>query len=110
MASQYFRTKSADQLIRESEEPDRQMKRALSAVDLTALGIGAIIGAGIFSLTGTAAAGESFGTEFATPVMNFITAFFTGGAVELGRSGAGPAVTFSLMKFLIADGALREGS
>ncbi len=89
MASQLFRIKSADQLIRESEEPDRQMKRALSAIDLTALGIGAIIGAGIFSLTGTAAAGESFGTAIQTPVMNYITAFITGGAVELGRSARG---------------------
>ena len=33
------------------------LKRTLTAVDLTALGIGAIIGAGIFSATGSAAAG-----------------------------------------------------
>src|SRR5215471_14596702 len=102
MASQFFRTKNADQLIRESEEPDRQMKRALTAFDLTALGIGAIIGAGIFSLTGTAAAGESFGTMIETPVVNFIVAFLRGGAVELGRSGAGPAVTISLIVAAIA--------
>ena len=102
MASQLFRTKSADQLIRESEEPDRQMKRTLSALDLTALGIGAIIGAGIFSLTGTAAAGESYGTRLETPVLNFIVAFFSGGAVELGRAGAGPAVTLSLVIAAIA--------
>jgi len=102
MASQLFRTKSADQLIRESEEPDRQMKRALSALDLTALGIGAIIGAGIFSLTGTAAAGESFGSRIETPVVNFIVAFFSGDAVQLGRSGAGPAVTLSLIVAALA--------
>ena len=34
------------------------MKRSLTALDLTALGIGAIIGTGIFALAGTAAAGE----------------------------------------------------
>ena len=57
MASQLFRTKSPDQLLNESENPERQMKRTLSAFDLTALGIGAIVGAGIFSLVGTASAG-----------------------------------------------------
>ena len=102
MASQLFRTKSADQLIRESEAPDRQMKRTLSALDLTALGIGAIIGAGIFSLTGTAAAGESFKTGLSTPLINFITAFLSGGAVEYGRPGAGPAVTISLIVAALA--------
>jgi APA family basic amino acid/polyamine antiporter len=102
MAAQLLRTKSADHLIRESEAPDRQMKRSLSALDLTALGIGAIIGAGIFSLTGTAAAGESFGARLETPVLNFIVAFLSGGAVELGRSGAGPAVTLSLLVAALA--------
>lgn len=41
-------TKSPDQLLHESETPERQMKRTLSAFDLTALGIGAIVGAGNF--------------------------------------------------------------
>ncbi|MBV9128555.1 MAG: amino acid permease, partial [Verrucomicrobia bacterium] len=44
--------------MREIEIPERKMKRSLSALDLTALGVGAIIGTGIFALTGTAAAGE----------------------------------------------------
>jgi APA family basic amino acid/polyamine antiporter len=38
------------------EEGGHQLKRALGALNLTTLGIGAIIGAGIFVLTGTAAA------------------------------------------------------
>ena len=46
--------------MEEAAAPERQMKRSLSALDLTALGIGAIIGAGIFALTGTAAAGQVF--------------------------------------------------
>jgi APA family basic amino acid/polyamine antiporter len=37
---------------------DGHLKRSLGAFDLTALGIGAIIGTGIFSTTGTAAAGD----------------------------------------------------
>ena len=44
--------------MREAAAPERKLKRALSAFDLTCLGIGAIIGAGIFALAGTAAAGE----------------------------------------------------
>lgn len=39
-----------------SEEGEHSLKRSLGAINLTALGIGAIIGAGIFVLTGTAAA------------------------------------------------------
>ena len=42
----------------EAAAPERQLKRALSAFDLTCIGIGAIIGTGIFALAGTAAAGE----------------------------------------------------
>ncbi|MGI8480586.1 MAG: amino acid permease, partial [Chthoniobacterales bacterium] len=73
MASQLFKTKSPELLIRESEAPERLMKRSLSALDLTALGIGAIIGTGIFALTGTAAAGERLLTsKLGTPVLDFI--------------------------------------
>src|SRR5437868_8804928 len=97
MASQLFKTKSPDLLISESEEPERQMKRSLSALDLTALGIGAIIGSGIFALTGTAAAGQSFATKIETPVINFISAALTGAEVQLGRPGAGPAIVLSFI-------------
>ena len=43
-------------ILAESEEGDHKLKRTLTATQLTALGIGAIIGAGLFSLTGPAAA------------------------------------------------------
>jgi APA family basic amino acid/polyamine antiporter len=50
-------TKSITVLRAEAEaEGERSLKRSLTVLDLTALGIGAIIGAGIFVLTGTAAA------------------------------------------------------
>ena len=42
----------------EAAAPERQLKRALSAFDPTCIGVGAIIGTGIFALAGTAAAGE----------------------------------------------------
>src|SRR6476661_7946994 len=50
-----FRRKSVTELQAEAET-DQSLKRALGALNLTALGIGAIIGGGIFVLTGTVAA------------------------------------------------------
>lgn len=50
-----LRKKSIEQLLIESQQKSG-LKKALGALDLTALGIGAIIGTGIFVLTGVAAA------------------------------------------------------
>ncbi len=107
MSSQYFKTKSPDRLIREAERPERLMKRSLTALDLTALGIGAIIGTGIFALTGTAAAGErveAISSKLGTPVLNFIQSWMTHSDLLLGRPGAGPAVVFSFIVAAIACG------
>ncbi len=52
-----FQRKSIKQLMLESKETgEGTLKRSLSSINLIALGIGAIIGAGLFSLTGIAAA------------------------------------------------------
>lgn len=51
-----FAVKPLSRIIEESESGEHQLKRTLSATQLVALGIGAIIGAGIFTLTGVAAA------------------------------------------------------
>jgi basic amino acid/polyamine antiporter, APA family len=56
MSNNIFATKSVDKLIKESESGEHGLKRTLTATNLTMLGVGAIIGAGIFVLTGTAAA------------------------------------------------------
>lgn len=55
-SSVYFRTKPVERILSEAQEKEGGLKRVLSALDLTAIGVGAIIGAGIFVLTGTAAA------------------------------------------------------
>jgi basic amino acid/polyamine antiporter, APA family len=50
------RTKSVEQSIKETDEPDHKLKKSLSAWDLTVFGVGVIIGTGIFVLTGKQAA------------------------------------------------------
>ena len=58
-----LRTKSIDALIAASERPEHRLKKSLGVWSLIALGIGAVIGSGIFTLTGTAAAGVHFQTK-----------------------------------------------
>ncbi|HEY9440646.1 MAG TPA: amino acid permease, partial [Streptomyces sp.] len=50
-----FRTKTIEQSIMDTEEPQHQLKKSLSALDLTVFGVGVIIGTGIFVLTGKVA-------------------------------------------------------
>jgi len=77
-----FRTKSLEQLRARAEEPEHRLRRSLGAFDLTMFGIGAIIGAGIFSSIGTAAAGN----------------------LADGRSPAGPALVVSILLVALACG------
>jgi basic amino acid/polyamine antiporter, APA family len=58
LSPQLFRRKSLDVLVSETEVPEHQLKRTLGAFDVVMLGIGAIVGAGIFATIGTAAAGD----------------------------------------------------
>ena len=51
-----MRTKSIEQSIKDTEEPEFQLRKALGPLDLTLFGIGVIIGTGLFVLTGEAAA------------------------------------------------------
>lgn len=66
--SRLFKTKSITELTREIEDGPNTLKRTLSRTNLVTLGIGAIIGAGIFVLSGQAAA------QYAGPaiVLSFI--------------------------------------
>ena len=81
MQRQLFRTKSLDAILSEGRRrPQHQLKRALGAFDVVMLGIGAIIGAGIFATIGTAAAGDAT------------------------RPGAGPALILSFVLTGVACG------
>jgi APA family basic amino acid/polyamine antiporter len=93
--SQIFQTKSIDRLISDSEHPDRQLKKTLGWLSLTALGVGAVIGSGIFTVIGTAIAGEKFDTSsiLNAPLLDFIIHH----AATTGRPGAGPALGMSLI-------------
>jgi APA family basic amino acid/polyamine antiporter len=59
VGSPLFRTKSIERILADSDAPEHRLKRTLSAWDLTGLGIGAIIGTGIFVLIGTAVVGDA---------------------------------------------------
>ena len=71
MDSHLLKTKSIEQLVSDVEHGGKALRRSLTAWDLTLLGIGAIIGTGIFVLTGTAAA------KFAGPAI--MLSFVLGG-------------------------------
>jgi APA family basic amino acid/polyamine antiporter len=95
LSSQLFAKKSIDKLISESEDPACALKKTLGPVSLTALGIGAVIGSGIFTVIGTAIAGEKFDTTsiLNTPVADYLIHH----TALVGRPGAGPALALSLV-------------
>lgn len=72
------RRKSIQSILDESADDSRSLKRVLGGFDLFMLGIGGIIGAGIFALIGTAAAGDSL------------------------RPGAGPSIMVSIILTAVA--------
>jgi APA family basic amino acid/polyamine antiporter len=73
LTSKLFRTKSLDAILEDAEQKEHQLKRVLGPIELISLGIGAIVGAGIFAVIGTAAAGGAH------------------------HPGAGPALVFSIL-------------
>lgn len=80
MLSRLFFTKPLDTLHHDADHEGQQLRRVLGPVQLTLLGVGAIIGAGIFATIGTAAAGDAV------------------------RPGAGPALMLSFIITAIACG------
>ena len=75
-----FRMKPLDALVAEGSDSAHGLKRELTAIDLVALGIGAIIGAGIFAVLGAATSGGN------------------------GLHPAGPGVTLSIALTALACG------
>jgi APA family basic amino acid/polyamine antiporter len=100
--SQLFRTKSIDELIKDSEAPSHRLRKTLGPWSLTALGIGAVIGSGIFTLTGTAAAGNVIPISSVLKATVIDLLLYGPHASQLGRPGAGPAITISFILVAIA--------
>jgi len=123
-----WRTKSIEQSIADTDEPDHKLRKDLTAIDLVVFGIGVIIGAGIFVLTGTVAATNS-GPALA---LSFVIAAIACGAAALCYAEfastvpvAGSAYTFSyatmgeliawtigwdlILEFTIGSAALASG-
>jgi APA family basic amino acid/polyamine antiporter len=69
-------------------------------VALTSLGIGAVIGSGIFTVIGTATRGEQFTAPsvWHAPVLEYLIY----GSATFGRPGAGPAIALSFVLVAIA--------
>lgn len=108
VGSQLFRVKSIDKLIADADSPEHRLKKTLGPWSLTALGIGAIIGSGIFVLTGTAAAGEYFKApsilhaQILDLVVNLIRHGGTGSVLMHGRPPAGPSIAISFLLVAVA--------
>lgn len=93
---QIFRTKSV------SSKDHGELKRCLSAFDLTLLGVGAIIGTGIFVLTGIAAANQAGPAVILSFVVSGTACAFAALAyAELAASvgGCGSAYGYSYVAF-----------
>jgi basic amino acid/polyamine antiporter, APA family len=102
LSSQLFARKSIDKLISDSELPEQRLKKTLGPWSLTSLGIGAVIGSGIFTVIGTAIAGEKFDTTSIvnTPLLDYLIHHHA----LIGRPGAGPALAVSMLLVAVVCG------
>jgi len=96
--STLFRTKSIAALIAASDHPSHRLKKTLGLGSLIALGIGMVVGSGIFTLTGTAAAGLKFDypSILKAPLLNLLISG-KDAVGTFGRPGAGPAISISFL-------------
>jgi APA family basic amino acid/polyamine antiporter len=100
-----LRTKSVDRLIAETEQPGRRLKKVLGPWALVALGIGAVIGTGVWTLSGTAAVGVQLDVPsiWRAPVLDLVLHGSEATGIS-GRPGAGPAIALSYILVAIACG------
>src|SRR6202022_87188 len=96
------RCKGIDQLLSDSENAEVHLKKSLGWVSLTSLGIGAVIGSGIFTIIGTAIAGQQLPVKsiLNTPLLQY----FISPPASFGRPGAGPAIALSFIMVAVVCG------
>ena len=72
-----------------------RLKKSLGWLSLTSLGIGAVIGSGIFTVIGTAIAGQKlqFKSVLNAPLLEYLIYH----SASFGRPGAGPAIALSFV-------------
>jgi APA family basic amino acid/polyamine antiporter len=93
-----LRTKSVEQSIQDTEQPGLQLRRSLGPIQLTLIGIGVIVGTGIFVLTGEAAgtlAGPAITISFAVAGVVCLLAALCYAELASFVPVAGSAYTFS---------------
>jgi len=102
VASQLFNCKSIDQLLSDSENAEVRLKKSLGWLSLTSLGIGAVIGSGIFTVVGTAIAGQTLQAKsiLNAPLLEYLIHH----SASFGRPGAGPAIALSFVLVAIVCG------
>jgi basic amino acid/polyamine antiporter, APA family len=96
--SQLLKTKDIDAMLEETHVEGKKLKRSLGPWSLIAFGIGAVIGGGIFTVTGTAAAGQrmSVPSVLNAPILDLLL-HGSSAASTIGRPGAGPGLTLSFI-------------
>nr|WP_206037708.1 amino acid permease [Rhodococcus sp. HNM0569] len=97
-----FRTKSIEQSIRDTDEPDTRLRKDLTSWDLTVFGVAVVIGAGIFTLTARTAgnvAGPSVSLAFVLAAVTCGLAALCYAEFASTVPVAGSAYTFSFATF-----------
>ena len=101
-----FAIRSAESLVEETHEAGHELKRSVGALDLTALGVGAIIGTGIFIVVGVGV-GEagpavivSFGLAAAACI--FAALCYAELASSIPVSGSAYTYTYATMGEIVA--------
>ena len=93
-----LRTKPVEQMIEETDNPEHGLRRSLGPIQLTAIGIGVIVGTGIFVLTGEAAgtiAGPAIALSFVAAAIACALAGLCYAEFASSVPVAGSAYTFS---------------
>src|SRR5438067_2096535 len=99
--ARYGMKKSPEDVIAQANDPSKSLKKSLGALDLTILGVGAIIGAGIFAYAGLGAQIAGPHIIYSFILVGFICALaglaYAEMAAAIPTSGSAYAYTYSAL-------------